>query len=92
MVSETKYTFYTQDGTPICEVAELSVLGTIDDGNECTVPALNQQTLELTIPMKKRDVRKLRRLWNGLKPRKEATKKERLEKARKKHKGRTDED
>lgn len=28
-----------------------------------------------------------RKTWAGLKPRKEATKKERLEKARKKHKG-----
>lgn len=31
--------------------------------------------------------KKPRKTWAGLKPRKEATKKERLEKARKKHKG-----
>ena len=30
---------------------------------------------------------RMRKTWNGYKPRKEATKKERIERARKKHKG-----
>lgn len=96
MGSETKYTFYAKNGTPICEITGVAELGTVDDRNECAAPALiqllNQQTFELTLPMKRKDARKLRKLWNGLKPRKEATKKERLEKARKKHKERTNED
>ena len=36
---------------------------------------------------KEREKRKTRPTWAGLKPRKEATKKERIERARNKHKG-----
>lgn len=79
--------FYTADGKAISEGFDnLPELVVPEGSSGCPLPLT--QEFEFTACLKRRDARKLRRLWNGLKPRKEATKKERLEKARKKHKGR----
>ena len=79
--------FYTADGKAISEGFDnLPELVVPEGSSGCPLPLT--QEFEFTASLKRRDARKLRRLWNGLKPRKEATKKERLEKARKKHKGR----
>ena len=77
--------FYTADGKTIIEgLDNIPELIAPDGSSGC--PLLNTQEFEFTAHLKRRDARKLRKLWNGLKPRKEATKKERLERARKKHK------
>ena len=78
--------FYTADGKVISEGFDnLPELVAPEGSSGCPLP--QTQEFEFTANLKRRDARKLRRLWNGLKPRKEATKKERLEKARKKHRG-----
>ena len=83
--------YYTADGKVIFEGFDnLPELVVPEGSSGCPLPQI--QEFEFTASLKRRDKRKLRKLWNGLKPRKEATKKERLEKARKKHRGRTDED